>query len=263
MTVDTLLFIFSEFLKEVQRVIAAIIDDRASAAVRANLEARGFSVFSLPRCERLPEALASHPDMLMLRLGGELFVEAGFYEENAELFTRLTESFPFITIRAVAQSFGNNYPKDCILNALRMGERLFVKIDTVSAEVLTAAEALGLKLLSVKQGYPACTVLALGETHAITADRGMAKALSGEGIEVLLIDNGDISLPSYEYGFIGGASGVFENKVYFLGDPKTHRCGDEICRFCRAAGYEPVSLDVGILRDLGRIIFIDSEEEYQ
>ncbi len=241
---------------------AAIVDERAGPAVIAGLRKRDFCVFELPPCERLPEALASHPDMLMLRLDGELFVEKLFYEENSELFTRLTESLPFITIRAIAHSLGNKYPEDCILNALRMGERIFVKSDTVSTELLEAAKALNLKIVSVKQGYPACTVLALGGTHAITADRGMAKALRNEGIEVLLIDNGDISLPPYEYGFIGGAAGTLGKTVYFLGDPKTHRCGDEICRFCMEAGFEPVSLDVGALRDLGRIIFIDSEEHH-
>lgn len=244
-------------------MVIAIVDERISLAAKARLSELGFRVFALPRCERLPEATASHPDMLVFRLGHELFVEARYYEENLTLFTELKESLPFIDIRAVQVTLCNEYPRDCALNVLRMGERIFVKSDSAAPEILASASERGIKTVSVKQGYPACTVLALGKSHAITADRGMARALSGEGIEVLLIDDGDISLPPHEYGFIGGAAGVFGGKVYFLGDLNEHRQSDEICAFCIAAGYEPVSVDRGILRDLGRIVFIDSEENYQ
>ena len=244
-------------------LVIAIVDERISLAAKARLSELGFRVFALPRCERLPEATASHPDMLVFRLGRELFVEARYYEDNKALFTELKESLPFIDIRAVQVTLCNEYPRDCALNVLRMGERIFVKSDSVAPEILASASERGIKTVSVKQGYPACTVLALGKSHAITSDRGMARALSGEGIEVLLIEDGDISLPPHEYGFIGGSAGVFGDKVYFIGDPKIHRCSDEICAFCRASGYEPVSLCSDILRDLGRILFIDSEEDYQ
>lgn len=244
-------------------MVIAIVDERISPAAMAELSELGFCVFALPRCERLPEATASHPDMLVFRLGRELFVEARYYEENQALFAKLKKSLPFIDIRSVRLPLGSEYPRDCALNVLHMGERIFVKSDSVAPEILSAAGELGIKTVSVKQGYPACTVLALGKSHAITADRGMARALRDEGIKVLLIDNGDISLPPHEYGFIGGAAGVFGGKVYFLGDLNEHRQSDEICAFCRAAGYEPVSVDRGILRDLGRILFINSEENYQ
>ena len=214
----------------------AIVDGRIGSAVRENLFAEGFCIFELPRCARLPDAVASHPDMLMIRLGDELIVEGGFYEENRELFDCLSEILSSINIKPTHSRVEDKYPHDCILNALRIDKRLFVKSDSVSREVLAAADRIGLKTVSVRQGYPACTVLALGSTHAITADRGMAKALSREGIEVLLIENGDVSLPPHEYGFIGGAAGVFGNKVYFLGDLKTHRHGDKIRRFCEGAG---------------------------
>ena len=235
----------------------AVIDVRAGEPIISALSREGFLVVTLPACERLPVATASHPDMLLMRLGDISFTEALYRRENAAVFDKLKALLPEMKICSVEHPLGDRYPTDCRLNALLMGDKLFIKSDTASPEISEKAAELGIKIISVKQGYPACTVLALGESHAITSDRGMAAALRAEGIEVLLIDNGGILLPPYEYGFIGGAAGVYGKKVYFLGDISTHKCSSEICSFCRAAGYEPISLADGPLRDLGRIIFID------
>ncbi len=239
----------------------ALVDGRMSEGAVAALGERGFRVVRLPPCKRLPEATSSHPDMLFMRLGDSLFCERGYFEEHPALFDELTSLLPKIRVRCVGQTLGTEYPCDCILNALLMGSRLFIKRDSDASELLAEAERFGIRTVSVKQGYPACTVLALGDSHAITADQGMARSLRREGVEVLLIENGEIELPPYEYGFIGGAAGVFDGSVYFIGDPMTHRQGAEICAFIEAAGYSTVSLKSGTLSDLGRIVFIDSDEQ--
>ena len=74
---------------------------------------------------------------------------------------------------------------------------------------------------------------------------------------VWLPDSGDILLPPHEYGFIGGAAGVFRDNVYFIGSIERHRDFHKIDAAIRAEGYTPVSLSDGPLTDLGRIIFID------
>ena len=132
---------------------------------------------------------------------------------------------------------------------------IFCKSDTVSKAIIRLAERQRLEICHVKQGYPACTTLAFGN-NAITADAGMADALSRKGVKVTLINNGDISLPPYEYGFIGGASAVYENKVYFLGDLSTHRDGVKIRSAIESAGYKVISLSDEPLSDLGGIIFL-------
>jgi hypothetical protein len=76
---------------------------------------------------------------------------------------------------------------------------------------------------------------------------------------VYVIETGDVTLPPYEYGFIGGAAGVYQGVVYFLGDLDTHRSKDVIKEACKAAKVVPVSLSCEPLADLGRIIFIDQK----
>ena len=239
----------------------ALLDERIPNDARIELERRGYHTILMPACDRLPVATASHPDMLVMKLGDELIVEGRYFEEHSDIFREIASLCPSIKISCADVTLSPVYPDDCKMNALTLGERIFLRVDSVCGDIVKAAEKLGMSITSVRQGYPACTVLALGDSHAITADRGMASALRKEGVEVLLIDDGDILLPPYEYGFIGGATGVHRGAVYFIGDIRMHKNASEIEDFSRLAGYEPISLCGGALLDLGRIIFIDSEDD--
>ena len=224
----------------------ALVDERIDSAARSALEARGYHTIAMPKCQRLAEAVTSHPDMLTLLLGDTLLTEGGYLSEARGIFDEIGKLVPRLKIKAITQTLSPEYPSDCLLNALVVGDMLFCRERSLSADATELARACGLNIINVNQGYPACTVLALGKSHAITADRGMAKAMQGVGIEVLLIEDGEIA-------------GVHGDKVYFIGDLLTHPCGGAIAEFCRGAGLEPISLGGGRLRDLGRIIFIDSD----
>ena len=240
----------------------ALLDERIDAAMRTRLEDMGYTTILMPKHPRLPTATASHPDMLVMKIGRELIVERQYAEENAALFSKISSFLPNLTIKYAEISLTEEYPRDCSLNALLIGNNIFLRQKSVAKEIIYIANRLGTRLVDVRQGYPACSVLALGASHAITADRGMAASLHAKGIEVLLIEDGGISLVPYDYGFIGGASGVHQDKVFFFGDISTHKNGKEIADFCQSCGYLPISLGFGGLVDLGRIIFIDSEDYY-
>lgn len=234
----------------------AIIDKRAPEAARRELMRRGFFVLDAPRAKGLSEPLSSHPDMLLFHLSGTVVTSADLVEAEPAFFddlSRLTR----LDFKITADSFGEVYPSDAIYNALAVGDFVFAKCDTVSQGVKELAEKCGKRLVDVKQGYPACTVLPLGENAAVTADRGMARAMEKCGIRVTFIEDGGIALFPYEYGFIGGAAGVYRDTVYFLGDPMTHPSGEAILRATEDAGLRAVSLFGGELLDLGRIIFAE------
>ena len=240
----------------------ALLDERIHGAMRSRLEDMGYTTILMPRHPRLPIATASHPDMLVMKIGRELIVERHYAEENAAVFSRISSLVPDVKIKYADIALSEEYPRDCPLNALLIGDKIFLRQKSAAKEVIDSAGWLGISIIDVRQGYPACSVLALDGSHAITADRGMSASLRAEGIEVLLIDDGGISLPPYDYGFIGGAAGVHRDGVFFIGDISTHKSGQEIADFCRSCGYEPISLGVGALFDLGRIIFIDSDDYY-
>lgn len=237
----------------------ALIDERLNSEAVASLRDMGFHTVAMPRCPRLGEAVASHPDMLTLLIGDTLLVERGYLAEATETFAEIKRLLPRLNIHTIERSFSREYPSDCLLNALIIGNNLFCRGESIATEVKELASEAGLTVIEVRQGYPACTVLALDDDHTVTADRGMAKALKSVGIQVFLTEDGGIELPPYEFGFIGGACGVYNKKVYFIGDISTHPQGQEIKDFCLEAGFETVCLSSGRLADLGRIVFIDSE----
>ena len=236
-----------------------IVDERMPGAAKKRLSLEGFYIIEARASKRLPEPLSAHPDMLFFFHENTLISSAEYCDEYPFIFEDLSRLIPRLTLTLTGDTFEKEYPRDAIFNALVMGNKIFFKENSVSKAVIEYAKARGLEAVNVRQGYPACTTLPLSESAAITADEGMARALSEKGISTTLINNGDIALPPYEYGFIGGASGIFRDKLYFIGDYRTHRDAEKIEVAAKNAGLIPVSLGAFPLTDLGRIIFIDSD----
>ena len=235
----------------------AIIDARTSDECERALLLRGFRVVRTAPSKRLGEAVCAHPDMLMFAYNNKIITSVDYCDEAPYLFTDIRELSKEASISFTDVNQEPTYPRDVCFNALVAGDKMFCRKDSIAPALLTLADAEGLRVIDVKQGYPACTVLLLDEHHAISADKGMARALCTEGIEVTEISNGDILLPPHEYGFIGGAAGVYKDTVYFIGDVSTHRDSGKILSACEKANKRVVSLSGDMLLDLGRILFID------
>ena len=234
----------------------AIVDGRISEACERGLLKFGFKVVKTEKNGYIGEAVSYHPDMLLFVHEGTV-ISSVYYAENAECF--------FSDIRCASENArlcfvdewqSEKYPSDAIFNALVIGNKLFCKTDTVSGAVLEYARKKDMEVVHVNQGYPACTTLPISENAAITADKGIYDVLEKNGISVTLIENGDILLPPYEYGFIGGAAGVHKDRIFFLGDVTKHRSYEKIRMACEACKKEIVSLSDEKLVDLGRIFFL-------
>ena len=238
-------------------MVYAIVDSRISEKMARSLEKQGFSLIRLPRSKDLGEAVCSHPDSLIFKLGSELIAPSDYCDDAAYVFSDIREYAPKYKITFASDNIGAIYPSDTKFNALLLGKRLFARLDSLSLSILEAAARRGIECINTKQGYPACSTLALGDNCAVTADRGMAKVLRDHGVTVYEIECGSIELPPHEYGFIGGAAGVHNGVVYFLGNLDSHRSAGIIKDACNAAKVAPVSLSDEPLADLGRIIFID------
>ena len=235
----------------------AVASSRISQPQIKKLSAEGFEVLPCPPSPLLPDALSHHTDMLLTRLGNTLFCYEGYKEENEEFFSTLSKHRPTLKIECLKEPMQKRYPEDCAYNLLAIGRAVFYNPKSISKTLLRRAEEMGYMLYPTKQGYAACTVLKLGEHHAVTADEGMASALEEAGICVLKIQNGGISLPPYEYGFIGGAGGCFLDRAYFYGDITRHPQFARIEAFAREAGFLPIALSDAPLTDLGGILFIE------
>lgn len=223
------------------------------AECERNLIKEGFFLLKLPADPSLGEAVASHPDTVLFHSGNEIITTEDYCDVAAYIFSDIRHYRPDVRIGFTSDVRSDRYPDDAILNALVIGERIFCKSDSISEAIKDHAARNRLEIVHTKQGYPACSVLHFGNS-AITADRGLGELLKKNGIKVTLISQGGISLPPYDYGFIGGASGVVGEKVYFFGDLNTHPDGRIIRKTIEEEGFTAVSLCDGMLRDLGGFI---------
>ena len=235
----------------------ALIDSRAGNRINNTLMKNGFTVIEIPPARDLPTPIAAHPDSLMTKIGETLILSADYYDDAAYVLSDIREYAPHIKIKLASEAYCKEYPYDAVFNALKIGNRLFCKQDTVSEGIKDEAKERGLEIISVKQGYPHCSVLAIDENTALTADEGMAIEMEKHGVKVYRISPGHIALPPYEYGFIGGACGVFGKKIYFFGDYRSHPSSAVFEKMAEDTGFMLVSLDTCELRDLGGIVFLD------
>ena len=232
-----------------------IVDNRISQKCERALEKEGFYLIKLPPDPNLGEAVSSHPDTVMFYREGEIITTAEYCDVAAYIFSDLREFAPNVRISFTDDRRSDIYPQDCVLNALVIGKKIFCKSDTVSDGIKNFALGHGYEIVHTKQGYPACSVLAFGGS-AITADRGLAATLENNGVRVTLINEGSISLPPHRSGFIGGASGVVGNKIYFFGNIDQHPDAEIIRTAITSEGYTPISLSDEDLSDFGGIIAI-------
>ena len=234
----------------------AIVDRRIPKECERNLFLRGFHVITLPPSDKLGEAVASHTDMLLAKLGNELITSAEYCEVALPTLSEIYD-YTRMNMHFTDDSFMPSYPNDVLFNILVMGRRVYMREESISPYLKDLVIKRGYEIRNVSQGYPACTVLKLSDESVITADAGMAKALMADGIRVYKICEGGISLSPYKFGFIGGAGGVCDGAVYFFGDMTKHPEWNIIKECLIREGLMPVMLGGGTPIDLGGIIFAD------
>ncbi len=232
-----------------------IVDSRISEKMERRLRILGFEPILLPPFAALGEAVRSHPDTLIFKLGDTIVTTADYCEEASYIFSDIRERYPHIKIKVSSSELGAEYPRDCALNALGCGDYVFCRVGSICRTVAELAEREGLRLVDVKQGYPACSAISLGKS-IITADEGLIRAAKSVGLGAYRIEAGHISLPPHKYGFIGGASGIFGDRMYFFGDYKLHPSADIIEAAAAEQGLIPTSLSDEPLSDLGGMIFL-------
>jgi len=237
----------------------AFIDGRAPRDSLAALVRYEFYPIPMPPYSALGAPVSSHTDMLLHRAGNTLISHADYCEEHEEHWKLIRELLRAsgLTLKFISERAEKTYPRDAILNALEIGGTLFCKTDTVAPTILEHAKARELRTVHVNQGYPACTVLKLCDSAAVTADRGMARALTSRGIRVTLIEEGGVLLPPYPHGFIGGAGAVFGDTLYFVGRIEEHPSYNIIREAAALEGITLTSLGDGPLTDVGGILFTD------
>ncbi len=232
-------------------VSKVLISEEADEEINS-LENMGICCIKVQNNPRLLPGLGSHADMNYFHYkNNELYclnsVSAGEWAQN----------FSVIKIK---KPESKDYPNDVMLNAVRLGKYFICNEKTVSKEILDSVYKDGLNIVNVNQGYTKCSVCVLSEDAVITDDISIYNELKYILKDVTLITKGSVKLNGFNYGFIGGCSGLTaKNKIAFCGEIISHKDHNLIYDALNRNKIDAVELKKGRLTDVGSIIPI---EEY-
>lgn len=196
-----------------------ITGEKYAEKLQYPIEKLGIIPVFVPNNPCLDPRLSGHADLSVWKEGeGRLLLAPALKETDfPEKLLRCGIHFRFAKIHQ-----GPCYPQDVSLNACRIGKFGVCNPKVTANEIVRSFTNENL-LISVMQGYAKCSICVIRDHAVITADRGIALALSGRGVEVLLINPGGIKLEGFPYGFIGGASILCnDGRVLFTGRISSH-----------------------------------------
>lgn len=198
--------------------------------------------------KNLLKGLDTHTDILVHPLpSGELVVD----RENSEYYKKI---FPDKIILPSHSILSKKYPKDVPLNAFTFKNYFIHNLKFTDKVLLDYYKNSAYELINIKQGYAKCSSL-VTEDFIITSDGGIYESLR-DLIPIYKIKHGEIKLQNFNYGFIGGASGVLGKKIFFTGDFSHHSSYEEILKIIKKYDYEIEILSKDPIEDFGSIYFV-------
>lgn len=231
-----------------KRVSAVVVDYRTPQEIRAALAARQIRIIESCAVSALDESVRGHSDMMLVHIGGARFVCA---PEAKAHFSRQLCGMGAQIITGESP-LGCTYPKNAAYNIARFNRYAFHRLDITDAKLHSVLQCEGVQWIHTAQGYSKCNVCMISSDALITSDVSIARAARSVGIDTLQIEAGHIRLPGYDYGFIGGATGLIDAGVLAVaGSLRFHPDKASIAAFCHKHGVrldcltEQVPLDIG------------------
>lgn len=218
-------------------------------------EAFGAGRIILPSvsCAGLAEPVSCHPDMALYPAGRGIVVCAPqVYEDYAQILSpfgvRLVQGKTVLT---------GDYPGDIAYNVLNANLYALALWEKTDEQIRAALACGGTRPIRVAQGYARCSSVSFGNA-LITADPSIRAAAQQVGLAVLAISSGGVLLPGYSYGFIGGASGLLDDRtVAFFGSLDMHPDGEAMKAFIQKHGFSVLDIPNRPLFDVGTILSIE------
>lgn len=212
-----------------------------------------YEIIPSVTCHELDKPVCAHPDMVLFKIGRKEFICApNVYDE----YKKLLSDFG-VKLICGKKELKSNYPEDIAYNVLKTDNFALGNFSHTDETIINFLDKEKIKMINVKQGYSKCSVCSFSN-GAITADCGIYSALKNNDVDALKIPCGEILLPGYNYGFIGGASGENEQgEIFFFGNIKKTSFGKEILNFLWAKGKTVHQIENTKLTDVGTIMFLN------
>ena len=212
------------------------------------LNALGIKTLTLSENAHLDSEISCHADMLTLHLGENNFVlDAG----QKILAEHLTECGANVILQ---KGIGSPYPNDTILNKLILKGKIYgnFKCTNISNTAFLPENA---EKINVNQGYTKCSIAPVSDNKALTSDFLIHEKLISYNIDCLYINPKVVYLKGYDNGFIGGSTGLINEKIFL----STGKIFDEnisvsLKEFIQSSGYLYDEATSEQITDLGTLL---------
>lgn len=212
-----------------------------------------YTILPTVCCPHLAPPVCAHPDMVLFDFGDGTIVCA------PEVFSYYETLLCPYGVKLVQgkSALKSHYPEDVAYNVARAGNSLLGHPSAVDALILRMAEEKGFSFFATKQGYAKCSSCIVSDDGLITADPSIARSANNAGKDVLLITQTGISLPGYDCGFFGGATGLTsKSELLVFGDLVVHPDEIAIYNFCEKHGVRVRDIKGKPLTDIGTVMSI-------
>jgi hypothetical protein len=195
------------------------------------------------------EAISGHPDIFFCPTPAGLIVAPNLPEKYLSILDQ--NSIQYIK---GSTPVGKEYPKTSGYNSLVTGKHIIQNPAGSVPEIMKMNTEL--EIISTRQGYVRCNLVALPNNTFITSDHGIEKSLKLLKLEVLYVDPTSIRLDGFEHGFFGGACGLLDKTLFICGSLKHIPERDLIESFVACAGVSIIELCNRPPVDVGTMIFL-------
>lgn len=232
--------------KQVDKVI---IGADYNPEIYKNLEKLGIEPIFTAKSTNVRQGIQNHADLAVCPLTEKDFLVTKEQFELRDKLIKIGYNAEFIE-----ENLRSDYPNDVFLNCVIIGKHIFYNSKTVSSKIRDFVKENGLIEVTVRQGYTKCSIAPVSVDAFITDDISIGSRGDEFGLDVLIIDKGDIKLQNFDYGFIGGATGkVAEGKMIITGKADKLSDYNKIKKFLYKYDVELIELTEGCVEDIGSI----------
>ncbi len=215
--------------------------------IKTDLEKEGFTLCLTEENPAVLEGLRFHPDMQIAAVDKTYVCDRNLFDTYKPFF----ESANAVLVCGDT-ALSCNYPYDIAYNIKVIGNNVFHNFKHTDDKLISMLK--NKNMINVPQGYSGCSICGISDDSLITADYKIHQTALANSIDSLLISPGHIELKGFDYGFIGGASFSYLDRVYFFGDISKHPDYDRIASFCHKHSRCVITLGKGPLTDYGSAV---------
>ncbi len=206
------------------------------------------NIFKSSKIDICDKSVSTHPDMQIH------FLENNYAICAPSVYEYYKNTLPdYILLEKGNSEIGYTYPENCAYNIAKVQNYILCNTKYADEKILDFYTKNHYKIIHINQGYSKCNVCPVSDKIFLTEDIGIYNKCKDELLPILL-DRGFVELEGFDYGFIGGASGIFGNTLIFSGKINLHPNAETILNLIKNCGLKYIELSDNTLRDFGTII---------